>query len=77
MTDDAITVQRLEAEARELRQTLGITNAELLRAIVQRDDALSHLARVNRELRQALDGREVEYHRAEAALDELARVRGA
>ena len=76
MSDDAITVQRLEAEARELRQTLGITNAELLRAIVQRDDALSHLARVQRELRQALDGREIEYHRAEAALDELARVRG-
>ena len=76
MSDDAITVQRLEAEARELRQTMGITNAELLRAIVQRDDALSHLARVQRELRQALDGRESEYHRAEAALDELSRVRG-
>ena len=76
MSDDAITAQRLEAELRELRQTLGITNAELLRAIVQRDDALSHLARVQRELRQALDGRETEYHRAEAALDELARVRG-
>ena len=76
MSDDAITAQRLEAELRELRQTLGITNAELLRAIVQRDDALSQLARVQRELRQALEGRESEYHRAEAALDELARVRG-
>lgn len=76
MSDDAITAQRLEGELRELRQTLGITNAELLRAIVQRDDALSHLARVQRELRQALDGRESEYHRAEAALDELSRVRG-
>ena len=60
--------------AREALALVGLP--ELLRAIVQRDDALSHFARVNRELRQALDGRESEYHRAEAALDELARVRG-
>ena len=62
MSDDAITVQRLEAE--------------LHRCMAQRDDAMRTLARVQRELRQALDGRESEYHRAEAALDELSRVRG-
>ena len=76
MSDDAITAQRLEAELRELRQTLGIQYAELYRCMAQRDDAMRTLARVQRELRQALDGRETEYHRAEAALDELSRVRG-
>ena len=76
MSDDAITVQRLEGELRELRQTLGIQYAELHRCMAQRDDAMRTLARVQRELRQALDGREIEYHRAEAALDELSRVRG-
>ena len=76
MSDDAVRVQQIEAELRELRQTLGIQYAELHRCMSQRDDAMKSLARVQRELRQALDGRESEYHRAEAALDELARVRG-
>lgn len=76
MSDDAVRVQQLEAELRELRQTLGIQYAELHRCMAQRDDAMKSLARVQRELRQALDGREFEYHRAEAALDKLARVRG-
>lgn len=71
MSDDAVRVQQLKAELRELRQTLGATNAELHRAIIQRDEAMTHLARVQRELRQALDGREAEYHRAEAALEVL------
>ena len=71
MSDDAVRVQQLEAELRELRQTLGATNAELHRAIIQRDEAMTHLARAQRELRQALDGRESEYHRAEAALEVL------
>jgi hypothetical protein len=76
MSDDAVRVQQIEAELRELRQTLGIQYAELHRCMAQRDDAMRTLARVQRELRQVLDGREIEYHRAEAALDELARVRG-
>jgi uncharacterized protein YqiB (DUF1249 family) len=69
--DDAVTVQRYEAELRELRQTLGIQYAELHRCMAQRDDAMRSLARVQRELRQALDGRESEYQRAEAALEVL------
>lgn len=69
--DDAVTVQRLKADLRELRQTLGIQYAELHRCMTQRDDAMRSLARVQRELRQALDGRESEYHRAEAALEVL------
>jgi hypothetical protein len=71
MSDDAVRVQQLEAELRELRQTLGIQYAELYRCMTQRDDATRTLARVQRELRQALDGREAEYHRAEAALEVL------
>jgi len=71
MSDDAVRVQQLEAELRELRQTLGIQYAELHRCMAQRDDAMKSLARVQRELRQALDGREAEYHRAEAALEVL------
>lgn len=71
MSDDAVRVQQLEAELRELRQTLGIQYAELHRCMAQRDDAMRTLARVQRELRQALDGRESEYHRAEAALEVL------
>jgi uncharacterized protein involved in exopolysaccharide biosynthesis len=71
MSDDAVRVQQIEAELRELRQTLGIQYAELHRCMAQRDDATRTLARVQRELRQALDGREAEYHRAEAALEVL------
>lgn len=71
MSDDAVRVQQIEAELRELRQTLGIQHAELHRCMAQRDDAMRTLARVQRELRQALDGREAEYHRAEAALEVL------
>ena len=71
MSDDAVRVQQIEAELRELRQTLGIQYAELHRCMAQRDDAMKSLARVQRELRQALDGRESEYHRAEAALEVL------
>ena len=71
MSDDAVRVQQLEADLRELRQTLGIQYAELHRCMAQRDDAMKSLARVQRELRQALDGRESEYHRAEAALEVL------
>jgi ABC-type transporter Mla subunit MlaD len=65
-----------DREVRELRAELDVARSRLMTVTSERDDALSHLTRVQRELRQALDGRESEYHRAEAALDELSRVRG-
>lgn len=46
MSDDAVRVQQIEAELRELRQTLGIQYAELHRCMTQRDDATRTLARV-------------------------------
>lgn len=55
----------------ELIQQLGLVRAELRRCEVQRDDTATTLRRVQAELRQALDGREREYHRAEAALEVL------
>jgi hypothetical protein len=42
---------------------------------VQRDDTATTLRRVQAELRQALDGREREYHRAEEALEQAAALR--
>lgn len=72
--DGAAYVAALEQNIRELRQTLGATMSELRRCEVQRDDAMTHLSRVRVELRQALDGREREYHRAEEALAQLAEL---
>lgn len=45
------------------------------RVQAERDDALAHLTRLRVELRQALDGREREYQRAEQALTEVERLR--
>ena len=56
----------------ELIQQLGLVRAELRRCEIQRDDSLTTLRRVQTELRQALEGREREYHRAEEALEKLA-----
>ena len=56
----------------ELIQQLGLVRAELRRCEVQRDDTATTLRRVQTELRQALEGREREYHRAEEALEKLA-----
>ena len=44
MSDDAVRVQQLEADLRELRQTLGATNAELHRAIIQPDERVREAA---------------------------------
>jgi hypothetical protein len=59
----------------ELIQQLGLVRAELRRCEVQRDDTATTLRRVQAELRQALDGREREYHRAEEALEQAAALR--
>lgn len=59
----------------ELIQQLGLVRAELRRCEVQRDDTATTLRRVQAELRQALDGRESEYHRAEEALEQAVLLR--
>ena len=84
--DDLVEAVRLlvseRAEVERMRERIatqedGLRHGEQVcaRLVTERDNAMRTLARVQRELKQALDGSEYEFHRAEAALDELERVR--